>query len=78
MIQQANPTIFATVLNLNSRRPAATGDADIRPHHRAKPLSQFRYGVDPLPVPPPPPTSLPAGSTGRLIDPAYRNPYTEQ
>lgn len=76
MIQQANPTIFATVLNLNS---VGVGDAnaDIVPT-TGKPLSQFRYGVDPLPIPPPPPTSLPAGSTGRLIDPKYRNPYSEQ
>ncbi len=76
MIQQANPTIFATVLNLNS---VGAGDpnADIV-STTGLPLSQFRYGVDKLPAPPPPPTSLPAGSTGRLIDPAYRNPYTEQ
>ena len=76
MIQQANPTIFATVLNLNSVGPGDP-NADIVPT-TGQPLSQFRYGVDALPVPPPPPTSLPAGSTGRLIDPLYRNPYTEQ
>ena len=76
MIQQANPTIFATVLNLNSVGPGDP-NADIVPT-TGLPLSQFRYGVDKLPTPPPPPTSLPAGSTGRLIDPAYRNPYTEQ
>ena len=27
---------------------------------------------------PPPPTQLPAGSTGRLMDPHYKNPYTQQ
>jgi hypothetical protein len=76
MIQQANPTIFATVLNLNSTGPTDP-NADIVPT-TGKPLSQFRYGVDALPIPPPPPTSLPAGSTGRIIDPKYRNPFTEQ
>ena len=76
MIQQANPTIFSTVLNLNSVGPGDP-NADIVPT-TGKPLSQFRYGVDAIPSPPPPPTSLPAGSTGRLIDPKYRNPYTEQ
>ncbi len=76
MIQQANPTIFATVLNLNSTGPGDP-NADIV-STTGKPLSQFRYGVDTLPIPPPPPTSLPAGATGRLIDPKYRNPYTEQ
>ncbi len=76
MIQQANPTIFATVLNLNSVGP---GDPNADPvPGTGKLLSQWRYGVDPIPTPPPPPTSLPAGSTGRLIDPFYRNPYTEQ
>jgi hypothetical protein len=76
MIQQANPTIFATVLNLNSTGPTDP-NADIVPT-TGKPLSQFRYGIDGIPVPPPPPTSLPAGSTGRIIDPKYRNPFTEQ
>jgi len=76
MVQQANATVFATVLNLNSVGPGDPG-ADIVPT-TGKLLSQFRYGVDPLPVPPPPPTILPAGSTGRLMDPKYRNPYTEQ
>ncbi len=76
MIQQANPTIFATVLNLNSTGPT-DAQADIVPT-TGKPLSAFRYGVDPLPIPPAPPTSLPAGSTGRIIDPKYRNPFTEQ
>lgn len=76
MIQQANPTVFATTLNLTS---AGAGDAnaDIVPT-TGKPLSQWRYGVDPLPVPPPPPTVLPAGATARLIDPSFRNPYSEQ
>ncbi len=76
MIQQTNPTVFATTLNLNS---AGAGDAtaDIVPT-TGKPLSQFRYGIDALPIPPPPPTSLPAGATARLIDPSFRNPFTEQ
>ena len=64
------------MLNVNSVGPGDP-NADIVPT-TGKPLSQFRYGVDPLPVPPPPPTILPADSTGRLIDPKYRNPYTEQ
>jgi len=46
MVQQANPTVFATVLNLNSVGPGDP-NADIVPT-TGKPLSQFRYGVDPL------------------------------
>jgi Carboxypeptidase regulatory-like domain len=76
MIQQANPSIFATVLNLNSTGP---GDPNADPVPGTNLLlSQFRYGIDPIPAAPAAPTSLPAGSTGRLIDPKYRNPYTEQ
>jgi hypothetical protein len=42
------------------------------------PLGNWRYGVDPLPVVPPPSTQLAPGSVGRLIDPNYRNPETEE
>jgi hypothetical protein len=82
MIQQANPTIFATTLSLaNPSAPQAgvppSSAADLVPG-TGKLLSQWQYGVDKLPVPPPPPTNLPAGSAGRLMDPNYHNPYTEQ
>ncbi|HWZ34103.1 MAG TPA: carboxypeptidase regulatory-like domain-containing protein [Bryobacteraceae bacterium] len=82
MIQQSNPTIFATTLSLaNPSAPQAgvppSTSADLVPGTN-KLLSQWQYGIDPLPVPPPPPTKLPAGSAGRLMDPSYHNPYTEQ
>jgi hypothetical protein len=82
MIQQSNPTIFATVLSLaNPSAPKAgvppSTSADKVPGTN-KLLSQWQYGIDPIPVPPPPPTNLPAGSAGRLMDPNYHNPYTEQ
>src|SRR5207245_5978021 len=41
-------------------------------------LSNWRFGIDPLPIIPPPPTQLAAGSTGRIMDADYRNPYTQQ
>jgi hypothetical protein len=41
-------------------------------------LSAWRFGIDPLPVIPPPPTALAAGNTGRIMDPDYQNPYTQQ
>ena len=82
MIQQSNPTIFATTLSLAN--PSAP-QAGVAPSTAADPvpgtnklLSQWQYGIDPIPTPPPPPTSLPAGSAGRLMDPNYHNPYTEQ
>jgi hypothetical protein len=80
MIQQTNPFIFATVFNITS---AGFGDPNCLPANCTVPgtsilLSNWRFGVDPAPVLPPPPTSLPAGATARLMDPNYRNPYTEQ
>lgn len=76
MLQQVNPTLFATVLDITSSGPTDK-NADLVPG-TSKLLSQWRYGVDPLPAPPPPPTNLTAGSVGRLMDPFYHNPYTEQ
>ena len=76
MLQQVNPTLFATVLDLTSSGPTDK-NADFVPGAN-KLLSQWRYGVDPLPPIPPPPTNLTAGSVGRLMDPFYHNPYTEQ
>jgi hypothetical protein len=76
MLQQVNSTLFATVLDLTSAGPTDK-NADLVPGAN-KLLSQWRYGVDPLPPVPPPPTNLAAGSVGRLMDPFYHNPYTEQ
>lgn len=76
MLQQVNPTLFATVLSLSSSGPG-DASADIVPGLN-KPLSEFRYGVDPLPPIPAPPTGFVGGEVGRLMDPYYRNPFTEQ
>ncbi len=42
------------------------------------PLGQWRYGVDPFPTMPAPSTQFAPGSVGRLMDPNYRNPVTEE
>jgi hypothetical protein len=76
MLQQVNPTLFATVLDVTSAGPGDK-NADLVPGTN-KLLSQWRYGVDSLPPVPPPPTNLLGGSVGRLMDPFYHNPYTEQ
>lgn len=75
MVQQANPTIFATTV-LSSNGP---GDptADIVPS-TGLPLSQFRFTVDPLPAKPAPHTQLGVTDSSYIMDPKYRNPYTEQ
>ncbi|MBO0723974.1 MAG: hypothetical protein J2P52_00115, partial [Blastocatellia bacterium] len=76
MIQQTNPTLFATVFSITSGGP---GDptAGIVPGTNIK-LSNYRFGVDPLPTIPAAQSQLSAGNVGRLLDPNYRNPYTQQ
>jgi hypothetical protein len=69
MIQQANPTIFTSVFSIAS--------GDLVPGTNIL-LSNWRFGIDPLPTIPPPTTALAAGNTGRVMDPNYRNPYTQQ
>ncbi len=70
MEQMSNPTVFQTVLSLSSPTDIVTGTGIA--------LGNWRYGKDPSPVIPPPSTSLAPGSVGRLMDPNYRNPVTEE
>ncbi len=69
MIQQINPTIFATVFSIAS--------GDVVPGTGIL-LQNWRYGIDPLPTIPAPQTNLTADNTGRIMDPDYRNPSTQQ
>src|SRR5215472_2332411 len=71
MEQQANPTIFQTAFSISQK----TGDTV---PGTAILLSNWRFGVDPLPTIPPASGTLNAGATGRLMDPNYRNPVTEE
>ena len=70
MIQHANPTIYQGLFSLTSPTDVVPGTG-IR-------LGNWRYGVDPNPTIPPPLTSLVDGATGRLMDPKYRNPVSQQ
>jgi hypothetical protein len=74
--QQENSTIFTSVLNLTSSGFGDTGASAVP--GVGKILSQYRYGVDPLPTIPVPSANLPAGATGRLVDPNYHNPYNQE
>ncbi len=76
MLQQINPTLFAQVMNLTSPGPGSPS-ADPVPG-TGKLLSAWRFGVDPFPAVPPPPTKFTGGEVGRMMDPNYRNPYTQQ
>ncbi len=77
MIQQANNTVFANTFSISCAGPTDTTCTQNVPGTTI-PLSQYRYGVDPAPVIPPASFNLTAGSTGRLMDPRFRNPYTQQ
>ncbi len=70
MEQMANPTIYQIAISLSAPTDIVTGTGI--------PLGSWRYGVDPLPVIPPPSSQLASGSVGRLMDPDYRNPVTEE
>jgi outer membrane receptor protein involved in Fe transport len=70
MEQQANPTIFQTVLSLSTPSDPVPGTGLT--------LGQWRYGVSPLPTLPGPSSTLASRSVGRLIDPNYRNPVSEE
>jgi len=70
MEQMANPTVFQTVLSLSSPTDEVPGTG--------KTLATYQYGIDPLPTIPAPSTELATGSVGRLMDPHYRNPITEE
>jgi len=77
MIQQANPTLFATVFSITGGGPGTTCTSCTVPGTNI-PLSQYRLGIDPVPTIPPPITQLTAGAVGRLMAPDYRNPYSQQ
>jgi hypothetical protein len=70
MEQQANPTVFQTLFTLNSPTDIVPGTGIA--------LGNWQYGVSPLPTIAAPSSHLVPGSTGRLIDPNYRNPETEE
>src|SRR5579885_1076102 len=70
MEQMSNATVFQTVLSLTSPTDPVPGTGLT--------LGQWQYGVSPLPTTPPPSSELAPGSVGRLIDPNYRNPVTEE
>ncbi|MGZ4895063.1 MAG: TonB-dependent receptor [Candidatus Angelobacter sp.] len=69
MEQQANNTIFQTAF--------AISGSDIVPG-TGIPLDKWRFGIDPLPTIPGPSHDLTPGSTGRIMDPNYRTPVTEE
>ena len=72
MEQQSNATIFQQVFAISA------SNGDVVPGTGGILLSNWRFGVDPLPPTPAASGTLLAGSIGRLMDPNYRNPVTEE
>jgi outer membrane receptor protein involved in Fe transport len=70
MEQQANPTIFQQVFTLSAPGDPVPGTGQT--------LGQWQFGVSPLPTIAAPSSQLLPGSVGRLMDPNYRNPVTEE
>ncbi|MFL6429029.1 MAG: carboxypeptidase regulatory-like domain-containing protein [Acidobacteriaceae bacterium] len=78
MIQQANDTVFANTFNINCNGPLQSCNSDQTVPGTDIVLNNYRYGIDPQPVIPPASHDLAPRSTGRIMDPSYRNPYTQQ
>jgi outer membrane receptor protein involved in Fe transport len=70
MEQQHNATIFQTQFSISN-------PTDLVPGTNIQ-LQNYRYGIDPLPTIGAPSSQLNPGSVGRIIDPNYRNPVTEE
>jgi len=70
MEQLANPTIFQTVLSLSAPTDPVPGTGLT--------LGQWQYGISPSPTLPPPSATAADGGVGRIIDPNYRNPVSEE
>ena len=66
----ANPTVFQSVLSLSAPR-------DLFPALACN-SANGNTALSPFPTFPPPSSTLNPGSTGRLIDPDYRNPVAEE
>jgi len=69
MEQQANATIFQTAFALSGSDPVPGAGVN---------LDQWALGVNSLPTIPAPQAQLTDGSTGRIMDPDYRTPVTEE
>ena len=76
-IQQGNPTLYQTVLDLTTDKPG-TGCTPAPGGTPTTDLCRFSFGTTPLPSPNVQPSALAAGATGRIIDPRLTDPWSEQ
>ncbi len=85
MEQMSNATVFQTALSLTGETDDVPGTGRTlgcipgpNPNDPPDCSNAWRYGVDAMPTVPAPSSQLAAGSVGRLMDPHYRNPFTEE
>jgi len=82
MIQQANATVFQTTFASGAGDPVRgvpgkwLVNCPIPPGACDPKTSIYAFG-DPLPINPPASSQLAPGAVGRLMDPNYRNPYSQ-
>jgi hypothetical protein len=77
MIQQANNLVFSNTYTLTCDTVGDPTCTDLVPGTNI-PQYQYRFGIDPQVTVPPASHDLAPGAVGRLMDPHYRNPYTQQ
>jgi hypothetical protein len=70
-LTQSNPVLYQTILDLRNTNTVANPSG---------PLAGFRFGVDPLPTPPPgfSISDLAVGGFGRINDPDAAEPYVQK
>lgn len=78
-LQQTDPTMFSTVFSASLTGGPGGACSQCTVPGTSIPLNQWRLGVDPTPVwTAGAPTALTNGAEGRILDPSYRNPVSEQ
>jgi hypothetical protein len=76
-IQQGNPTLYQTVLDLTTTAPG-TGCTPTPGGTPTTDLCRFSFGNTPLPSPNVTPSELTPGATGRILDPNSTDPWSQQ
>jgi hypothetical protein len=75
-IQQTQPTIYQTLFDYVGNAAPGGSCAPTAPFD----ICSFRFGIDPLPVPPPGTTAndLSPGAVGRIVNPKITDPWSQQ
>jgi hypothetical protein len=73
-IQQSQPTIYQTVLDVNGDNPPGQGCTPTTPFD----VCSFRFGIDPLPATPSAQPDLATGATPRIVNPRITDPWSQQ